>query len=306
MVRYGLMVASLLVLGPGCKDVPEAVPAPTEPVFSEKEESPKPDVQIEVSENSAVIAPDAVVVEEAESPQDTSGPEGIENPKVNEPGEGEAAPESETEEPVKAQEAMEAKEGEEGPEADDKPKTEKKDETSDLEKVVVGPDGPAEPKEGGQVGVAFPPKDSPAFKVPEGKDVGIVDPRVAPDSNADFDEDRVPLGRSTDQGDNGLSSIPRALVFYPLPDVAKGQTNSQSVRVSSNEATSLSRIEIGNPAGPFKLKKAVTLPLALEKGGAALMEVECSEGDTAHETTLIIEGKNGTIALPLRYFPTAP
>jgi len=205
---------------------------------------------------------------------------------------------------VKALEDTESK-GEE-PQADPKPKTEKKKENSDLEKVIVGPDGPAEPKEGGQFGVAFPPKDSPAFKVPEGKDVGVVDPRVAPDSNADFDEERVPLGRSTDQLNKGLSSIPRALVFYPLPDVAKGQTNSQSVRISSNEATTLSRVVIGNPAGPFKLKKAATLPMALGNGGAVLMEVECSEGDMAHETTLVIEGKNGTLTLPLRYFPTAP
>jgi hypothetical protein len=251
--------------------------------------------------------PDATVVDEAEASKEPSVVEAAEDSKLNEAEEVKAeVPERVKEDPVKVLAPTESN-GEEEAQADANPKTEKtKGEPSDLEKAIVGPDGPVEPKDGGQVGVAFPPKDSPTFKVPEGKGVGVVDPRVAPDSNADFDESRVPLGRSTDQNDKGLSSIPRALVFYPLPDVAKGQSNSQSVRVSSNETTSLSRVVIGNPAGPFKLKKTVTLPLALKKGGAALMEIECSEGDTAHETTLVIEGKSGTLILPLRYFPTAP
>ena len=167
----------------------------------------------------------------------------------------------------------------------------------------MGPDGPAEPKENARFGPAFPPKGSDSKKVPEDVKGMVIDPRIAPDSNADFDEKRVPLGRSTDQTKQGMSSIPRALVFYPQDAANAGVPNSQGVRVSVSQSTTIVDMKIQEPHGPFQFKKKQALPLSLKDRAGAIIEIQCNEGAVAHETTLTIESSTGSLTVPLRYFP---
>ena len=304
MLKYWLLAGCVLCFSFGCKEESSSNPSPAQASLkaSSTEEAAPDD-----SEEKIAVQADASAkpTKDTPAPAPDTGEQQLKEPETPEKG---TPPEETKEEPAvvpvetEGEEEEKPKAEETVPESLDK----KAEEKSDLEKTIVGPDGPAEPKENSRFGPSFPPKDSQNKKVPEEVKGMVMDPRIAPDSNADFDENRVPLGRSSDEKSTGLSSIPRALVFYPLNEELKGLVNSQGVRISAVKATSLQKVRIDEPQGPFQFKKPVVLPMDLKEGAGAIIEIECAEGADVHETTLTLESSAGTLVIPLRYFPTAP
>ena len=306
MVKYWLLLGCAICLLSGCKnqgktaEPKEELPPKISEIAPESpDDSAESNVAAEEKQNTPQEESSSSPPKPSESKQEVRTE--TETQKVEAAQEPAADPPPETTDETKS-------EGEASEEKKDVPDTldKVKEPKSDLEKTIVGPDGPAEPKENSRFGPSFPPKDSPNKKVPEDVKGMVMDPRIAPDSNADFDEKRVPLGRSSDQGKTGLSSIPRALVYYPHGDDIQGLSNSQGVRISASGKTSITKVRIDEPKGPFQFRKAISLPLVLAEGAGTIIEVQCDEGAEPHETTLTLESESGTMTIPLRYFPTPP
>ena len=172
----------------------------------------------------------------------------------------------------------------------------------DLKKKPRGPDGVKEDKKQAKFLPSFPPKHDKGH-LPAGVGESILDPRIAPDADADFDAMRIPLGTSSDAGGSGLATIPSALSFHLG---AEGPGNHQRVRAEATEPLEIISVQLMDETGTFKVQQPPKLPYLMALGEAVFITVGSKGGTGPEETTLRIETDKGVKKIPVRYAKSDP